>query len=64
MTGRRKYLPDPDPDLIHVIASMRFYGYLEILHGDYPQEKAVQLAKTVGTYADAGFAGLVNAKKA
>ena len=53
-----------DPDLIHVIASMRFYGYLEILHGDYPQEKAVQLAKTVGTYADAGFAGLVNAKKA
>lgn len=55
----KKYLPEPDPQLIHVITSMRFNGYLEILYGNYPAEKAVQLAKTVGIYADAGFAGLV-----
>ena len=57
----KKYVKDPDPQLIHVVTAMRFYGYMEILYGDCGEEEAVRLAKLTGVYADAGFAGLVKA---
>jgi len=56
-----KYLPAPDPQLIHVVTAMRFYGYLEILYGGHNEDEAIDLAKTVGIYADAGFVGLIKA---
>ncbi|MCR5122133.1 MAG: hypothetical protein K6B74_06915 [Ruminococcus sp.] len=57
----KKYVKDPDSQLIHVVTAMRFYGYMEILYGDCGEEEAVRLAKLTGVYADAGFAGLVKA---
>ena len=42
---------------------MRFYGYLEILYGDYSEDEAVDLAQKTGIYADAGFIGLIDTLK-
>ncbi len=56
----RKYGGDDiDPALIHLIASMRMHGYLELLYGDYQEGRTKQLAKDMGVYADAGFAALI-----
>ena len=59
----KKFLPEPDLNLIHIITAMRFYGYLEILYGDYSEDEAVDLAQKTGIYADAGFIGLIDTLK-
>lgn len=54
-----RYAPEKtNPNLIKLIVSMRIQGYLEIIHGNYSLEEAIQLSKYMACYAEAGFSEL------
>ena len=50
---------EPDPELIRIMAAMRFQGYLEILKGNYDMEERIFLANAIGIHADAGTLKLI-----
>ena len=52
-----------DPALVHLIASMRIHGYLELLCGNYSEPEIRRLAGDMGIYADAGFAALMEKER-
>jgi len=50
---------EPDAELIRIMAVMRFYGYLEIMKGNYDMEKRMFLTNAIGIHADAGTLKLI-----
>ena len=55
----RKYIEEPDEDLIELIARVRFNGIVKIVKSDIPNEKKYQLSEWFGEYSEAGFEKLI-----
>ncbi len=55
----RKYIEEPDDDLIDLIAQVRFNGIVRIVKSDYSDEKKYQLSEWFGEYSEAGFRKLI-----
>lgn len=48
-----------NPELVKLLVSMRLQGYLELMKEAITVEEAIQLAKYMACYADAGLAALI-----
>ena len=55
----RKYIEEPDEDLIELIVRVRFNGIVKIVKSDIPNEKKYQLSEWFGEYSEAGFEKLI-----
>ena len=55
----RKYIEEPDDDLIDLIAQVRFNGIVRIVKSDSSDEKKYQLSEWFGEYSEAGFRKLI-----
>ena len=55
-----KYLGfSPDPELVRIMAGMRFHGYIELIRGDNTMDECLRLARAIGIHADAGTAAMI-----
>ena len=55
----RKYIEEPDEDLIVLISHVRFNGIVKIVKSDISDEKKYQLSEWFGEYSEAGFRKLI-----
>ncbi len=49
----------PDTELLRILATMRFHGFLELIKGDYDMDYRLFLTKAIGIHADAGTQSLI-----
>lgn len=49
----------PDTELLRILATMRFHGFLELIKGDYNMDYRLFLTKAIGIHADAGTQSLI-----